>query len=126
MRKGYAVIEFGGEYEDAWEHTVAVCLASEDAELLKSKIEKNVSLGPTIPFMEYDQAMADYYNEYPEDNDVIIDKLLKITSEHSKEEWESAISIYESNYYDFRGVDIKEVDIVTDTSDILKLSGNNS
>lgn len=38
--KVYVVVEFGGFYEDAWEHTIGVCSTSELADKLKAQIEE--------------------------------------------------------------------------------------
>lgn len=115
MRKGYIVIEYG----DAWEHIVAICLTLEDANLLKNRVEQSRNIKTGISLDEYSEAVEDYYEQYPNDPHIDFKKLSLIAPEYDAEEWEIASQVYDNEFEDYIGTEIREVNIVT-SSDISK------
>lgn len=110
--KLYLVYEYGGEYEDKWEHAIGVCSTLELANELKAKAEEAHVVESSIPEEEYSEminALYDYEDEHGEICEEEIEGLLKLYPQYSREELESAERKYFS-YDDFIGVRIEEID----------------
>lgn len=110
--KAYYVYEFGGEYEDRWEHAIGVCSSLELAKELKAQAEASRQVECSISEEEYCD-MIDALYEYEEEHGEIceeeIEGLLKLFPGHTREELEAAERKYNS-YDDFIGVNIEEID----------------
>lgn len=110
--KVYYVYEFGGEYEDKWEHAIGVCSSLELAQELKAQTEASREIECSIPEEEYCD-MLDALYEYEEENGEIceeeIEGLLKLFPKYTREELEAAERKYNS-YDDYIGVNIEEID----------------
>jgi len=110
MNKVYAVIEYGGEYEDKWEHIIGVCSTLEIADTLKAAIEaKHEKEDAGISIDEIDQVIENYDDTYPDDLDIDWDKLQKMAPEHTANEWKSAYTQY-YDWNDWFGVRVKEIE----------------
>jgi len=108
MNKVYAVIEFGGEYEDKWQHIIAICSTPEFADVIRNKVEE--AHQTTISEEEYLDALAQYDEEYPDDFNVDLEKLQNLNSKYSLEDWKQAEQAFD--YSDWFGVEVKEIDFV--------------
>lgn len=110
--KVYIVSEFGGEYEDKWEHPVGVCSSLELAEELKTKILAGREIKTNISAEEYEE-MLDYLYEYEDEHGEICDEeaegIKKLFPDRNPEDIDEIDKVYLS-YDDFGGVDIREVD----------------
>ena len=106
--KVYVVVEFGGFYEDAWEHIIGVCSTSELADKLKAQIEE-----------EHDPSNCVISEE---DWESISDRLYE--AEESGYEYEDTVSGIKglfpeySEDLDWGGVVVREIDFYTELSDI--------
>jgi len=110
MSKVYAVIEYGGEYEDKWEHIVGICSTLEIADALKAAIEADPEKENTgISIDEISQVIEDYDDAYPDDFDIDWNKLQKMAPEHTANEWKSAYTQH-YDWDDWYGVDIREIE----------------
>lgn len=111
--KVYLVTEYGGEYEDKWEHTIGVCSSLDLAQELKAEVEESHRIECSIPEEKYFE-MCDYLYEYEEEHGEIceeeIEGLLKLFPEYSEEELRKADRKY-CSYDDYSGVDIQELDL---------------
>lgn len=110
--KVYLVYEFGGEYEDKWEHTVGVCSSLELAKELKAQAEAAHQVECPISAEEYD-SMIEYLYDYEWEHGEICEEeiagLLQLFPRYTKEELEAAERKYNS-YDDYIGVNIEEID----------------
>lgn len=110
--KVYIVSEYGGEYEDKWEHAIGVCSSFELAQELKVRAEKAHEIECSISEKKYAE-MSNYLYEYEEEHGEIcedeVEGLLKLFPEYSREDLEAAEKKYYS-YGDFGGVEIEEID----------------
>ena len=120
ISKVYAVIEFGGEYEDAWEHIIGVCSSSELADKLKAKIEAEHDPSDFLITEEDWESISDRLYEAEEDgfeyNDTV-SGIKELFPEYSREDIEKAMKLYD-DYSDWSGVFIREIDFYTESSDI--------
>lgn len=119
--KVYVVIEFGGEWEDSWEHILGVCSTPELADALKNKIEESRSKDITISYNEWDEMyekLSEYEEETGNDFDSIIDGLLFLFPDHKAEDIEDAIERYFYQKDDYVGVRIEEINFFDNLSDI--------
>lgn len=109
--KVYIVSEFGGEYEDKWEHPVGVCSSLELAEELKTKILASKEIKTNISAEEYEE-MLDYLYEYEDEHGAICDEeaegIKKLFPDRNPEDIDAIDKAYFS-YDDFGGVDIQEI-----------------
>ena len=104
--KVYYVYEFGGEFEDKWEHGLGVCSTLELAKELQ-KQSKDFHATFKTPPIQYDtfMDMVDAVREYEIENDVYfgedyIDQMVKMFPQYSKEELELTDRLmYEYNDY---------------------------
>ena len=120
VSKVYAVIEFGGEYEDAWEHIIGVCSSSELADELKSKIEKEHDPFDSVISEEDWESITDRLCEAEEEGfeyDDIISGIKELFPEYSREDIKQAMKLYD-DYLDWGGVVVREIDFYTELSDI--------
>jgi hypothetical protein len=116
MRKVYIVSEFGGEYENRWEHAIVVCNTKEKAKELQKEIEDEYNEHGVISNDLYDKLLDKLwdYNEKrgvnPDDaEETEVEDLYKLFPEYSIKDLQKA----NRRYYDWRdwhGVDIEEVD----------------
>ena len=90
--KVYVVVEFGGFYEDAWEHTIGVCSTSELADKLKAQIEE-----------EHDPSNCVISEE---DWESISDRLYE--AEESRYEYEDTVSGIKGLFPEYSEEDIKQ------------------
>jgi len=110
MSKVYTVIEYGGEYEDKWEHVVGICSTLEIADALKAAIEAEHEKECTgISIDEIGQVIEDYDDTYPDDFDIDWNKLQKMAPEHTAKEWKSAYTQH-YDWDDWCGVDTQEIE----------------
>lgn len=110
--KVYIVSEYGGEYEDKWEHAVGVCSSLELAEELKAKTLADREIKCNISEEEYEK-MLDYLYDYEEQHGPICEDeaegIIKLFPDKNPEDIEIADKQYFSRD-DFGGVYIEEVD----------------
>ncbi len=107
----YAVIEYGGEYEDKWEHIVGICSTFEVANELKNKVEEIHNPVSTISMEEWED-MMDRLCEAEEDGfqyEDLASGLKALFPEYSEEELRNAVNKYDY-YRSWCGVKIQEVD----------------
>lgn len=118
--KVYAVVEFGGMYEDRWENIVGICSSSEIADKLKYEIEKRHDHSKMI-ISELDwENMMNRLDEAVDEGFEYIDTisgLEQLFPEYSEEDIKEAKEVY-CDYSDWYGVVIKEIDFYTELSDI--------
>lgn len=110
--KVYYVYEFGGEYEDKWEHAIGVCSSLELAKELKAQAEASRQVECSISEEEYCDMLTTLFEYEEERGEVCEDEigcLLKLFPGHTREELEAAERKYHS-YDDFIGVNIEEID----------------
>lgn len=120
VSKVYAVIEFGGEYEDAWEHIIGVCSSSELADELKSRVEKRHDSSNLAISEEDWESITDRLYEAEEEGfeyDSIVSGVKRLFPEYSEEDIIQAEKIYD-DYSDWSGVFVREIDFYTELSDI--------
>lgn len=121
--KVYAVIEFGGEYEDFWEHILGVCLTPELADTLKNSIEESRSRNINISYDEWNEMydkLAEYEEKTDDDFDSILDGLIFLFPEYEPKDIEEAIEKYFYQKDDYVGVRIEEINFFDNLSDISK------
>lgn len=111
--KVYVVSEFGGEYEDRWEHAIGACSTLELARELQETSRKKHALNPPIPFDVYDElldklAIHEMENSLDFGEDYI-EELSKMFPKYSKEDLELTDKLWLSidDYIDTR---ITEID----------------
>lgn len=115
MNKIYLVVEYGGEYDDKWERVIAACTTSELADILKNKSEER-HYSPISKEDVWD-AEDQYYNQYPEDEEIDYEKLSNtIYPVYPAEVWKNAFNLYMD--FEWVGTTIREVDLINDTSEI--------
>ena len=120
VSKVYAVIEFGGEYEDAWEHIIGVCSSSELADELKSKVEKEHDPSDSVISEEDWESITDRLYEAEEEEfeyDDTVSGVKELFPEYSSKDIEKAMKLYD-DYSDWSGVFVREIDFYTELSDI--------
>lgn len=110
--KVYVVVEYGGQYEDSWEHIVGVCSTPEVADSLKASIE--YAYDPANYEISQDTwyKMMDRLCEAEEDGleyENEIEVLHELFPEYSKKDIEEAKMLYE-DISDYTGVRIVETD----------------
>lgn len=110
--KVYVVSEYGGEYEDKWEHTIGVCSSLELAEKIKAEALARREIKCSVSDEELEE-MLDYLYEYEEEHGPICDSeeegLQKLFPDKNPKDIEIACDKYFS-YDDFTGVNIEEID----------------
>lgn len=120
MTKVYVVVEFGGMYEDSWEHIVGVCSTPELADEIKARIEEKHNSSNSVISVEDWESITDRLCEAEESGYEYEDTVSGIKGlfpEYSNEDIEKAIVLYD-DYLDWTGVMIKEIDFYTKLSDI--------
>lgn len=109
--KIYIVSEYGGEYEDKWEHAIGVCSSLELAEQLKAEALAAREIKCNISEEEFNE-MLDYLYNYEEEHGSICDSeeegLQKLFPDKDPEDIEIACDRYFS-CDDFSGIYIDEV-----------------
>lgn len=118
--KVYIVIEYGGEWEDSWEHISGVCSSLELAEKLVEKIKQAHSGPESISRDRFDElynAVCDYELKYDISLGDMPEAMLKLFPEYSKEEIDKAIATYDS-FNDWHGVEIKTEDLLETESEL--------
>ena len=118
--KVYVVIEFGGMYEDAWEHIIGVCSSSELADELKSKVEKEHDPSDPVISKEDWENITDRLCEAEEEGfeyETTEEGIKQLFPEYSIEDIRKAITLYD-DIRDWCGVEIREIDFYTELSDI--------
>lgn len=118
--KVYAVIEYGGEWEDSWEHILGICSTPELADALKNKIEESRSKDINISYDDWNEMyekLAEYEEETNNDFDSILDGLLFLFPEYESKDIEDTIQRYYQED-DCVGVRIEEIDFFDNLSDI--------
>ena len=119
--KVYAVIEYGGEWEDSWEHILGVCSTPELADTLKNKIEESHSRNINISYDEWEE-MYDKLSEYEEKTgdefDNILDGLLFLFPGYEAKDIEEAVEKYFYQKDDYVGVRTEEINFFDNLSDI--------
>lgn len=109
--KVYIVSEYGGEYEDKWEHTIGVCSSLELAKQLKAETLAAREINKCSISEEEFRNMLDYLYDYEEEHGSIGDSeeegLQKLFPDKNPKDIEIACRWYFS-YDDFVGVSIEE------------------
>lgn len=119
--KVYVVIEFGGEWEDSWEHILGVCPTLELADALKNKIEESHFKDINISCDEWDKMygkLAEYEKETGKYFEDILDGLLFLFPDRKAEDIEDAMEKYFYQEDDYVGVRIEEINFFDNLSDI--------
>lgn len=120
MNKVYVVVEYGGHYkEDEWETIVGVCPTMELADALKNKIECiHKDNDCNISSEEWEDMWDIYYESGRNiEDDSILNAMVELFPEYSVSDIEKAIELYDG-YDDYVGVQIREVDMYTQMSEI--------
>lgn len=118
--KVYVVVEFGGFYEDAWEHTIGVCSTSELADKLKAQIEEEHDPSNCVISEEDWESISDRLYEAEESGYEYEDTVSGIKGlfpEYSEEDIKQAMKLYD-DCLDWEGVVVREIDFYTELSDI--------
>lgn len=118
--KVYAVVEFGGFYEDAWEHIIGVCSTSELADKLKAQIEEEHDSSNCVISEEDWESISDRLYEAEESGYEYEDTVSGIKGlfpEYSEEDIKQAMKLYD-DHLDWGGVVVREIDFYTELSDI--------
>lgn len=118
--KVYVVVEFGGFYEDAWEHTIGVCSTSELADELKAQIEEEHDPSNCVISEEDWESISDRLYEAEESGYEYEDTVSGIKGlfpEYSEEDIKQAMKLYD-DCLDWEGVVVREIDFYTELSDI--------
>lgn len=119
--KVYAVIEYGGEWEDSWEHILGVCSTPELADTLKNKIEESHSRNINISYDEWEEMyerLAEYESNTGEYFEDIRDGLLFLFPDRKVEDIEDAVKRYFYQEDGYVGVRIEEINFFDNLSDI--------
>lgn len=125
--KVYVVVEFGGFYEDAWEHTIGVCSTSELADKLKAQIEEEHDPSNCVISEEDWESISDRLYEAEESGYEYEDTVSGIKGlfpEYSEEDIKQAMKLY-NDCLDWEGVIVREIDFYTELSDISNNGINN-
>lgn len=112
LSKVYVVVEYGGQYEDRWEHIVGVCSTPEVADSLKASIEYIYDPSNYTINQDTWYNMMDRLCEAEEDGfqyESEIEALHTLFPEYSKEDIEKAKTLYDYSN-DYGGVSIVETD----------------
>lgn len=122
LSKVYAVIEYGGEWEDSWEHILGVCSTSELADSLKNRIEESRHKEIKITADEFDRLydkLAEYEAETGQYFESVSDGIISLSPEYDAKDIEEALQKY---YFpdDYVGVRIEEINFFNNLSDISK------
>lgn len=118
--KVYVVVEFGGFYEDAWEHTIGVCSTSELADKLKAQIEEEHDPSNCVISEEDWESISDRLYEAEESGYEYEDTVSGIKGlfpEYSEEDIKQAMKLYD-DHLGWGGVVVREIDFYTELSDI--------
>lgn len=112
--KVYVVSEFGGEYEDKWEHPIGVCSTLELAREMQEISRKEHTPNPPIPFDVYDE-LLDKLSIYEMENNLVlgedyIEELAKMFPEYSKEDLEITDKLWYAYCEDYIDTRITEID----------------
>ncbi len=111
VSKVYIVSEYGGEYEDKWEHAIGVCPSLELAEQLKTETLAAREIKCNISEEELGE-MLDRLYEYEDKHEPLGESeeegLQKLFPDKDPKDIEIACKKFFS-YDDFGGVDIREV-----------------
>lgn len=96
--KGYAVIEYGGEWEDKWEHILGVFKDRDEAVKFATEVEEERKSALTMSREEFDE-MCETLFEYEEQNDILSEELLEVSlhkmfPKYSEEEFKKAADRY--------------------------------
>ena len=114
------MVEFGGFYEDAWEHIIGVCSTSELADKLKAQIEEEHDPSNCVISEEDWESISDRLYEAEESGYEYEDTVSGIKGlfpEYSEEDIKQAMKLYD-DYLDWGGVVVREIDFYTELSDI--------
>lgn len=125
--KVYVVVEFGGFYKDAWEHTIGVCSTSELADKLRAQIEEEHDPSNCVISEEDWESISDRLYEAEESGYEYEDTVSGIKGlfpEYSEEDIKQAMKLY-NDYLDWEGVIVREIDFYTELSDISNNGINN-
>lgn len=127
MNNVYVVVEYGGMYEDKWQHVVGVCSTPEIADSLKAKIESKHDPSNCIICEEEWFDMLDCLSESEESGfeyKDLISGIKALFPEYSEEDIKRAKELYDDDL-DYCGVSIKQIDFYTKLSDISNNGINN-
>ena len=119
--KVYVVVEFGGFYEDAWEHIIGVCSTSELADKLKAQIEEEHDPSNCAISEEDWESIFDRLCEAEESGYEYEDTVSGIKGlfpEYSEEDIKQAMELY-YDCLDWGGVVIREIDFYTELPNII-------
>lgn len=114
VSKVYVVKEYGGEWEDSWEHIVGVCSSSELADDLKAKIEE--SHKTSIDEDKWDN-MCNVVPKGIYDSQKIVSIMLDNFPEYTEKDINNAMKLYDEQGP--IGVEIEEIDFYNNSSDII-------
>ena len=119
--KVYIVIEYGGEWEDSWEHISGVCSSLELAEKLANKIKQAHSGPESISKDKYEE-LCDAVSDYEYRHDITLggtmsEAIPKLFPEYSKEDIDQAIIAYD-DYDEWYGVKIRREDLLENESEL--------
>lgn len=121
MDKVYAVIEYGGEYEDSWENIIGICSSPELADELKVRIENEHSPSNAPISKEEWETITDQLclaEERGFEYDTEEEGIKKLFPEYSIDDIRKSMYIY-NDIWDWSGVTIREINFYTDLSDII-------
>lgn len=125
--KVYVVVEFGGFYEDAWEHTIGVCSTSELADKLKAQIEEEHDPSNCVISEEDWESISDRLYEAEESGYEYEDTVSGIKGlfpEYSEKDIKQAMKLHD-DHLGWGGVVVREIDFYTELSDISNNGINN-
>lgn len=117
--KVYVVVEYGGQWEDSWEHIVGVCSTSELADKLKAKVEEAHNKSCKITEEEWcsiNEAIFHWEEDHEEFETIVDGVKFLFPDQYTDEDIQDAINKYD-NYDDYCGVYIKETPYYTNINE---------
>lgn len=118
--KVYIVIEYGGEYEDSWEHIIGVCSTPELADELKTETENSHNKSCNITEDEWfniNEAVSNWEDDHEVFDDLVSGIKFLFPCRYSDKDIQDAIDKYD-NYDDYCGVYIKEANYYTNINEL--------
>lgn len=118
--KVYVVVEFGGMYEDSWEHIVGVCSTPELADEIKARIEEAHNPSDPVISEEDWESITDRLCEAEEagyEYEDTVSGIKGLFPDYDEKDIRQAMKLYD-DYLDWGGVIVREIDFYTEMSDI--------
>lgn len=126
MKKIFLVVERRGDWEDSWENILASFTSNELAKVFADKTRKKHSYPESISEETWEEilyAIDDYEEETQEDLGGTVNAAHKLFPQYNLEDLEKACNVYD-DYDDWKGVKIREVDLIETESDLNTINGN--